>query len=127
MFIFALVLRLEEKKVYGGKSIRSFVCSKPADFLWVCWRGDEILWGLICCCTLQEHLQQCLFESVPCTNDGCCDHILRKDLEEHLSRHCKFREEMCQYCNKHVVLVNIKVRMESIPWESIAGVSSSCY
>ncbi|XP_061204365.1 TNF receptor-associated factor 5 isoform X3 [Neopsephotus bourkii] len=56
----------------------------------------------------QEHLQQCLFESVPCSNDGCCDQVLRKDLEEHLSQHCKFREEMCQYCNKYVVLVNIK-------------------
>lgn len=75
------------------------------------WRCDEILWGLICCCVLQEHLQQCLFESVQCTNDGCTDQIPRKDLKEHLSQHCKFREEMCQYCNKSVVLHNIKVRL----------------
>lgn len=68
-------------------------------------------WGLICFYVLQEHLQQCLFESVQCTNDGCCDQILRKDLKDHLSQHCKFREEMCQYCNKYVVLINIKVRL----------------
>lgn len=61
----------------------------------------------------QEHLQQCLFESVQCTNDGCCDQILRKDLKDHLSQHCKFREEMCQYCNKYVVLINIKNHEEN--------------
>ncbi|NWI02711.1 TRAF5 factor, partial [Tichodroma muraria] len=56
----------------------------------------------------QEHLQQCLFESMQCTNDGCRDQILRKDLKEHLSQHCKFREERCQYCNTYVVLINVK-------------------
>ncbi|OXB58741.1 hypothetical protein ASZ78_000082, partial [Callipepla squamata] len=61
----------------------------------------------------QEHLQQCLFESVQCTNDGCCDQILRRDLKDHLSRHCKFREEMCQYCNKYVVLINMKDHEEN--------------
>lgn len=75
------------------------------------WRCRETHWALICCYVLQEHLQQCLFESLQCTNDGCFDQILRKDLKDHLSQHCKFREEMCQYCNKYVMLINIKVRL----------------
>ncbi|XP_068024857.1 TNF receptor-associated factor 5 isoform X5 [Melanerpes formicivorus] len=57
----------------------------------------------------QEHLQQCLFERVQCTNDGCGEQILRKDLKEHLSQHCQFREERCQYCDKYVVFINIKI------------------
>lgn len=117
-FSFSLVVRLEGEKVYGGKSVGSFVTTLTNVSAVTC-RCDEILWGLICCCVLQEHLQQCLFESVQCSNDGCGEQILRKDLKEHLSRQCKFREEMCQYCNKYVVLVNIKVRLQSIPWESV--------
>ncbi|CAM4538769.1 TNF receptor-associated factor 5 isoform X1 [Caretta caretta] len=56
----------------------------------------------------QDHLQQCLFESVQCTNDECQDQILRKDLKDHLSLHCKFREEICQYCNQYVVSIHLK-------------------
>ncbi|XP_068024856.1 TNF receptor-associated factor 5 isoform X4 [Melanerpes formicivorus] len=61
----------------------------------------------------QEHLQQCLFERVQCTNDGCGEQILRKDLKEHLSQHCQFREERCQYCDKYVVFINIKNHEEN--------------
>lgn len=111
IFMFTLVLRLE--KVYGRKEYLELVTKLPnvSVGLLGSWRCDEILRGLICCCVFQEHLQQCLFESVQCTNDGCIDQIPRKDLKEHLSQHCKFREEMCQYCNKSVVLNNIKVRL----------------
>lgn len=98
-----------EERVFGILFVTKLL-NVSASLLSTC-RCNEILWGLICCCMLQEHLQQCLFESVQCTNDGCCDQILRKDLKEHLSQHCKFREEMCQYCNKYVVLINIKVRL----------------
>ncbi|XP_019371961.1 PREDICTED: TNF receptor-associated factor 5 isoform X1 [Gavialis gangeticus] len=56
----------------------------------------------------RDHLQQCCFENVQCTNDGCHDQVLRKDLKDHLSLQCRFREEKCQYCNNYVVSINLK-------------------
>ncbi|XP_053166273.1 TNF receptor-associated factor 5 isoform X2 [Hemicordylus capensis] len=57
----------------------------------------------------QDHLQQCLFESVLCTNEGCCEKILQKDLKEHLGLQCNFRKEPCQYCKQPVVVFNLKI------------------
>ncbi|XP_042325754.1 TNF receptor-associated factor 5 isoform X1 [Sceloporus undulatus] len=56
----------------------------------------------------QDHLQQCSFESVQCTNEGCCEKVLQKDLKEHLGLLCKYRKELCQYCNQSVTSVNLK-------------------
>ncbi|XP_029449127.1 TNF receptor-associated factor 5 isoform X2 [Rhinatrema bivittatum] len=56
----------------------------------------------------EEHLKQCLFETVECSNDGCHDIMLRKDLKDHLHHQCKFREEMCQYCKQRIVSINLK-------------------
>ncbi|XP_062981636.1 TNF receptor-associated factor 5 [Elgaria multicarinata webbii] len=57
----------------------------------------------------QDHLQQCLFESVPCTNEGCCEKILQKDLKEHLSLRCDYRKELCQYCNQPVISIHLNI------------------
>ncbi|XP_078239060.1 TNF receptor-associated factor 5 isoform X2 [Pogona vitticeps] len=57
----------------------------------------------------QDHLQQCSFESVQCTNEGCCEKILQKNLKEHLDLHCNFRKELCQYCKQPVAAMNLKI------------------
>lgn len=36
--------------------------------------------------------------------------MLRKDLKEHLSAYCRFREEKCLYCKRGVVVTSLQVR-----------------
>ena len=64
---------------------------------------------LACCFLLQDHLQHCLFQPVQCSNENCQEPVLRKDLKEHLSAFCRFREEKCIYCKKDVVVINLQV------------------
>ncbi|XP_007445207.1 TNF receptor-associated factor 5-like, partial [Python bivittatus] len=68
----------------------------------------------------QDHLQQCLFETVQCTNEGCHEKILLKDLKEHLAEQCIFRKEQCQYCKQPVISVNLKTHEKidcpDYPW-----------
>lgn len=63
-----------------------------------------------CHCLLQDHLQQCLFQAVQCCNERCREPVLRKDLKEHASTYCQFREEKCLYCKKDVVVINLQVK-----------------
>lgn len=39
--------------------------------------------------------------------------MLRKDLKEHLSAYCQFREEKCLYCKRGVVVTNLQVRAQT--------------
>ncbi|XP_060103204.1 TNF receptor-associated factor 5 [Heteronotia binoei] len=56
----------------------------------------------------QDHLQQCLFESVQCINEGCCEKVLQKDLKEHIDLQCRYRKELCQYCNQCIILISLQ-------------------
>ncbi|KAG8123234.1 hypothetical protein E2320_018788 [Naja naja] len=56
----------------------------------------------------EDHLQQCLFETVQCTNEGCHEKIILKDLKEHLIQQCNFEKEQCQYCKQPVISINLK-------------------
>ncbi|XP_023686168.2 TNF receptor-associated factor 5 [Paramormyrops kingsleyae] len=58
-------------------------------------------------CRLQDHLKICPFESLQCTNSGCPDVLLRKDLEKHLSSKCTYRMEPCPHCQKHYMLIQL--------------------
>ncbi|XP_059531198.1 TNF receptor-associated factor 5 isoform X3 [Myotis daubentonii] len=62
----------------------------------------------------QDHLQQCLFQAVQCSNESCRQPVLRKDLKEHLSADCQFREEKCLYCKKEVVVINLQNHEENV-------------
>ena len=42
----------------------------------------------------------CLFERVPCANEGCGQRLPRKDLEQHQQSECVHRKVRCQYCNE---------------------------
>ncbi|KAG8430881.1 hypothetical protein GDO86_019817 [Hymenochirus boettgeri] len=61
----------------------------------------------------QEHLTQCAFESVQCTNEGCQDKMPRKDLKGHLEKECKLRLEICAHCNKVMASINLTVHIGS--------------
>ncbi|XP_063564860.1 TNF receptor-associated factor 5 isoform X3 [Gorilla gorilla gorilla] len=62
----------------------------------------------------EDHLQQCLFQAVQCSNEKCREAVLRKDLKEHLSAYCQFREEKCLYCKKDVVVINLQNHEENL-------------
>jgi len=62
----------------------------------------------------QDHLQQCLFQAVQCSNENCQEQVLRKDLKEHLSARCHFREEKCLYCKKDVVVIYLQNHEENL-------------
>ncbi|XP_060034362.1 TNF receptor-associated factor 5 [Erinaceus europaeus] len=62
----------------------------------------------------QDHLQQCPFQAVPCSNERCPEAVLRKDLEEHLVTHCQFREEKCPYCKTGVAVVSLQSHEENV-------------
>ena len=51
---------------------------------------------------LKAHLssgaQACAYESAPCPNK-CGQGMARKDIKEHLLKHCPLRRVRCQYCN----------------------------
>ncbi|XP_068135793.1 TNF receptor-associated factor 5 [Hyperolius riggenbachi] len=57
----------------------------------------------------QDHLAQCLYEVVLCSNIGCHEKVCRKDLETHLLTQCELRDAMCQYCSKSMTSIDLQV------------------
>lgn len=48
--------------------------------------------------SVEKHEAHCCFIGVKCTNKGCKETPLLKDLQEHLTKECLMRNELCQYC-----------------------------
>ncbi|XP_004862050.1 TNF receptor-associated factor 5 isoform X2 [Heterocephalus glaber] len=74
----------------------------------------------------QDHLQQCLFQAIPCSNQNCQEAVLRRDLQEHLSTSCQFREEKCLYCKKDVVVVSLQNHEENLCPEYPVSCPNKC-
>ncbi|XP_029791189.1 TNF receptor-associated factor 5 isoform X3 [Suricata suricatta] len=74
----------------------------------------------------QDHLQQCPFQAVQCSNENCQKPVLRKDLKEHLSAYCQFREEKCLYCKKDVVVINLQNHEENLCPEYPVSCPNKC-
>ncbi|XP_048212995.1 TNF receptor-associated factor 5 isoform X1 [Perognathus longimembris pacificus] len=74
----------------------------------------------------QDHLQHCSFQPVPCSNENCCEVLLRKDLKEHLSAHCQFREEKCLHCKTDVVAINLQNHLENLCPEYPVSCPNKC-
>ncbi|XP_051979546.1 TNF receptor-associated factor 5-like [Xyrauchen texanus] len=51
-------------------------------------------------CNLQDHLKTCQYEQLRCSNSGCPDILLRKNLSDHQRNICSFRLESCQHCRQ---------------------------
>ncbi|KAM5164521.1 TNF receptor-associated factor 5 isoform 1-T2 [Mantella aurantiaca] len=60
----------------------------------------------------QDHLSQCSYETVLCSNKGCHDKVCRKDLENHLLTQCELRDETCQYCSKGMASIDLQVHIK---------------
>ncbi|KAM9613401.1 TNF receptor-associated factor 5 isoform 1-T2 [Trichechus inunguis] len=74
----------------------------------------------------QDHLLQCLFQAVECSHENCRESVLRKDLKEHLSTYCQFREEKCPYCKKDVVVINLQKHEENLCPEYPVSCPNKC-
>ncbi len=61
-----------------------------------CSKGCEVIITVSECST---HLETCLFEEVPCTNN-CGVRMLRKKVKNHTTNECLNRTVICQYCNE---------------------------
>ncbi|KTG03294.1 hypothetical protein cypCar_00010190, partial [Cyprinus carpio] len=51
-------------------------------------------------CDLQDHLKACQYERIRCSNVGCSDTVLRRNLLEHQRNVCSFRLESCHHCRQ---------------------------
>ncbi|XP_057199153.1 TNF receptor-associated factor 5 isoform X4 [Triplophysa rosa] len=51
-------------------------------------------------CNLQDHLKACPYEHLKCSNSGCTDVLLRKNLLEHQRNVCSLRLEPCEHCGQ---------------------------
>uniref|UniRef100_A0A8C5PEP9 TNF receptor-associated factor n=1 Tax=Leptobrachium leishanense TaxID=445787 RepID=A0A8C5PEP9_9ANUR len=60
----------------------------------------------------QEHIAQCLYETIQCTNKGCLDQMPRKHLQNHLDSECELRVEICTYCKQSMTLVILKIHVK---------------
>ncbi|KAM5238924.1 TNF receptor-associated factor 5 isoform 2-T2 [Ctenodactylus gundi] len=74
----------------------------------------------------QDHLQQCSFQAVACSSEHCQETVLRRDLQEHLSTYCQFREEKCLYCKKRVVVINLQNHEEKLCPEYPVSCPNNC-
>ncbi|XP_034283637.1 TNF receptor-associated factor 5 isoform X3 [Pantherophis guttatus] len=95
-------------------------CKREVLNLQVFCKNSPACTAKLCLGRYQDHLQQCLFETVQCTNEGCHEKIVLKDLKEHLIQQCNFRKEQCQYCKQPVISINLKIHEEvdcpDYPW-----------
>jgi hypothetical protein len=44
---------------------------------------------------MDKHELTCEYQLVPCTNNGFCCSVLRKDLSKHVNELCPFRQVSC--------------------------------
>ena len=59
--------------------------------------------------TFQEHEQICEFVEIPCVHPECGTLVQRSDLANHLQNSCGYREELCSYCEKRIVMADMTV------------------
>ncbi|XP_073409510.1 TNF receptor-associated factor 5 isoform X2 [Dendrobates tinctorius] len=60
----------------------------------------------------QDHLGQCLYETITCTNAGCHDKVIRKDLDNHVTSQCEQRDETCAFCNKSMTSIDLQIHTQ---------------
>ena len=59
--------------------------------------------------TLQDHEDVCEFGEIHCVHPKCEKLLQRFELANHLENSCNYREELCCYCEKRIVVVDMMV------------------
>lgn len=60
----------------------------------------------------EKHEAHCSFIGVKCTNKGCKETPLQNHLQEHLTKECLMREELCQYCKTSFIFCKGKEHVD---------------
>lgn len=55
----------------------------------------------------QDHEDVCEFKEIHCVHPKCGILVQRSDLANHLEKSCNYREELCSYCEKRIVFVDM--------------------
>ena len=61
----------------------------------------------------QNHLDKCEFTVANCENfsKGCTELVRLSDMKEHLRDQCKYRDDVCQYCQRVLPKAEMEVRV----------------
>ncbi len=57
----------------------------------------------------KDHEQICEFGEIQCVHPKCGVLVQRFDLANHLQNSCDYREVVCSYCEKRIVVVDMTV------------------
>ncbi|XP_016425137.1 TNF receptor-associated factor 5-like [Sinocyclocheilus rhinocerous] len=64
-------------------------------------------------CNLQGHLKACQYERLRCSNSGCNDTVLRKNLLDHQRKVCSFRLESCHHCRQPFLASHLQAHQKT--------------
>ncbi|XP_065659846.1 TNF receptor-associated factor 3-like isoform X3 [Hydra vulgaris] len=102
------MLRRNEKKVFPDKFTERAILQlkvKCDNFLKGCqWTGELK--------TINNHLTSCEYQEVKCLNEQCSTTLLRKELSDHMEKHCIYRLVTCQYCKQKIIFCNNQIHEE---------------
>ncbi|CAH3159940.1 unnamed protein product, partial [Pocillopora meandrina] len=66
---------------------------------WICpWTGELR--------AVQKHQSECLFNAVECPNEGCKEKLTMRDMNNHMTTECVWREVSCEYCRGSFIVKN---------------------
>lgn len=79
-----------------------------------CKSYERLVFVYLFCFFFQKHEACCSFMGVKCTNKGCKETPLQKDLQEHLIKECLMRTQLCEYCKTSFLFCKGKVKLLSM-------------
>ncbi|XP_062379279.1 TNF receptor-associated factor 3 isoform X1 [Sardina pilchardus] len=63
---------------------------------------------------VMDHLNVCPYYEVPCPLGKCQERMMRKDIPDHLSWKCKYRETSCEFCKHKMALTELQKHKETV-------------
>ena len=78
---------------------------------------DNLLQFLL---VLQEHMKNCAYEDVHCTNPECNEVMPRRALQYHLVSKCRWRVVSCHFCAEMYTYKDSKVTSKQLRTENLA-------
>nr|XP_047143231.1 TNF receptor-associated factor 6-A-like [Hydra vulgaris] len=65
---------------------------------------------------INNHLTSCEYQEVKCLNEQCSTALLRKELSDHMEKHCIYRLVTCQYCKLKINFCDNQSHEEKCKW-----------
>lgn len=109
------VCPVDKEPLYEDKIFRDVCCQREIMTLKVYCRSSKN--GCKEQMSLQQvmdHLNVCEYFEVPCPLGKCKEKVMRKDMAEHLSRKCKYRETTCEFCTHKMAITELQMHKETV-------------